>query len=187
MFKYCLVLFAIALGISDSAIADVFKSSDRVYITGEAESSRVVIPIQRISYRKELGTKCKTITFKTNSLPDLIQIDGKTLNPKTFAVKPYKKCSLKKNAQTESYRNGNQYVVSNVDLIENKAYLVRIIKPKTKTIKTNKCGFGSFKLVESLTPFSSSYEINIYSVKNVKLSDMTERAKPTCPRKKKGE
>lgn len=193
MFKYCLVLFAIALGISDSAIptdailaADVFRSGDRIYITGEAENSKVVVAIQRISYRKELGTKCKTVTFNTNSVPDLIQIDGKTINPKPFPNKPYKKCSPKI-PRSESYRSGNRYVVNSSALVENKAYLIRIIKPKTKSIKTNRCGFGSFKLVETLTAFSSSFEINIYSIKGVKLSEMPDREKPTCPRKKKGE
>jgi hypothetical protein len=183
MFKYFLLMAAvgirlgIALIINEPAIADVFKSGKKIYINDLAENAKIEIKTQRISYRKLVPNNCKALVFKTTQSVELLEIENKIIDVKTLRSRPFRACS-DKIPNTDSYRDGNNFWIAQVP--QGKSYLIKIISPDVKKVKSNSCGYASFKLIESLTAFSTSYEINIYSVQGVKLSNIPERDKPNC-------
>jgi len=180
-----LSILALYLGITiqgiltDAAAAATFRHEDKVYITGLTAKTTVAIPIERISFRKPVTNKCGILEIKTTIIPALFVIDRVEFRPATFPLKNRKSCTKDSPNDTSKYKTSDTtYLIGG--LAKEKSYTVQIVKATTKKLKTTKCGYASFKLVETLTPFSSSYEINIYTVNKIKVKNMPIADKPKC-------
>jgi hypothetical protein len=165
--------------IAEEAIADTFRSENRVYITKLKPSTKVEIPIERITFRKLVADKCGQVKFTSSTMPSFVTINNEEFIPKNLPILPEKICSKKLAKSDASYRTSEtEFVLAGMPV--NKALRIMIIKPAIKNIKTNKCGIGWMPLPEVLTPFADSYEINLYSINKVKVQSLAKKPKPKC-------
>lgn len=175
----CLSVIAISGIIAEEAIADTFRSENRVYITKLKPSTKVEIPIERITFRKLVADKCGQIKFTSSTMPSFVTVNNQEFIPKNLPLLPEKICSKRLPKSDASYRTSDtEFVIAGMPV--DKALRMMIVKPTTRNIKTNKCGIGWMPLPEVLTPFADSYEINLYSINKVKVQSLAKKPKPKC-------
>ncbi len=173
------------------AIATVFRAEDKVYITNLKPKAKVAISVQRITFRKLVTDRCGEMSFKSSTIPALVLVESQKsaksqklvesqkFIPAKFALEATRVCTKDSPKSDRSYKASNTKFVL-AGLKPQRSYLLKIIKPTTKNLTTNKCGYGSIPITQSLTSFASSYEDNIYAINGKKLKDLSVQEPPSC-------
>jgi hypothetical protein len=161
------------------AIATTFRAEDKVYITNLKPNSKIEINLQRITYRKLIADICGEVSFESSNVPALVLVGNQELSPNKFALEASRVCTKNSPKSDRSYKTSKtKFVLSG--LKSQQPHLVQIMKSARKTIATNKCGYVSIPITKTLTPFSSSYADNIYTINGKRLKDMTIQKPPKC-------
>jgi len=184
--NFLCLLIAMNLGSNQTAAesmpkaiaVNIFRAEDKVYITKLKPKTKVDISLQRITFRKLVADRCGEVSFESSSVPALVLAE-KEFNPAKFTLEATRVCTKDSPKSDRSYKTSNTRFVL-AGLKPQQPYLLKIIKPSTKSLSTNKCGYGSIAITQSLTAFASSYEDNIYAVNGKKLKDLPIQKTPTC-------
>jgi len=162
-----------------------WRFEDKVYIGNLKPQAQVKISVEHTTFRKLLANRCGEVSFESKSLPTLIIINGKeTLEPAKFLLEPQRKCTKDTPKSSISYKvSPVKFIIAGLE--PNKSAFVKIVKPRTKNLSTNKCGVGAIAINKSLTAFANSHEDNIYSINGIKLNNISVlRAAPKCKNQK---
>ncbi|AFY73669.1 hypothetical protein Syn7502_01613 [Synechococcus sp. PCC 7502] len=174
-----LLLLANLGGINQGAIAAIFRTEDKIYITDLKPKAKVEITVQRITFRKLVADSCGEVSFESTTIPALVLVANQIFTPAKFTLESSRVCTKDSVRSDRSYKTSvTRFVLAGLKPLETQ--LVKIIKSETKTLKTNRCGYGAIPITQSLTPYADSYEDNIYAVNGKKLKDLPERKPPKC-------
>lgn len=184
-----------------SNTSNIFKSNDKIYITKLKPKTKVEISLQRITFRKLVADNCGEISFESITVPVLVLVDQKLADrkqveseklaesqkliesqkfiPAKFTLEATRACTKDSPKSDRSYKVSNTRFVL-AGLKSQTPYLIKIIKSAPKNLTTNRCGYGSIPITQSLTSFASSYEDNIYAINGKKLKDLAVQKPLTC-------
>ena len=167
---------------SKGAIAtNIFRAENRIFITNLKPQAKVGVSVQRISFRKVIADDCGEVGFNATTVPDLVLVGKQEFIPARFPLEANRLCTRGMPISRRSYKTSNtRFIIAGLQ--PRQPHLLRIIRPSQTTITTNRCGYGTIAITETLTPFAGSYEVNIYAVNGKKLTTLPTKAALQCRR-----
>jgi hypothetical protein len=170
---------------------NLFRAADKIFITNQKPKTKIEISLQRITFRKLVADNCGEVSFESTTVPVLVLteasaqtltktlLDTQEFNPSKFVLTPTRICSKNSPKSDRSYKTSNtRFVLAGLN--PQHPYLVKIIKPDTRALNINTCGYGAIPITQSLTPFAASYQDNIYAINGKKLKELITQKPPKC-------
>lgn len=170
------------VGFTPSAIAsNMFRADDRVFITNLKPQTKVAVNLQRITFRKIIADDCGEVGFNATAVPDLVIVESREFIPAKFPLEANRICSKGTPVSERSYKvSATRFIIAG--LKPKQPYLIRIIRPSKATLNSNRCGYGTITITQSLTPFAGTYADNIYAINGRKLANLPTKSPLICRR-----